>query len=44
MFPLFDSLLANKGAWCVTFENNKQKKRMCDFSDFRRYFLIIFLE
>ena len=24
MFSLFDSLLANKGAWCVTFQNNEK--------------------
>ena len=25
MFSLFDSLLGNKGAWCITFQNNKNK-------------------
>ena len=42
MFFLFDSLLANKGTWCVTFQNNQKNK--CDFSDFIRDFLIIFLQ
>ena len=31
-------------SWCVTFQNNQKKKKKCDFSDFTRDFLIIFLQ
>ena len=27
MFFIFDSLLANKSAWCVTFQNNQKNRK-----------------
>ena len=44
MFFLFDSLLANKGAWMWRNKNNPTKIQKCNFSDFTRDFLIIFLQ
>ena len=42
MFFLFDSQLANKGEmWHI---QNNQKIEKCNFSDFSRDFLIIFLQ
>jgi len=41
MFSLFDSLLANKGAWMWHKKNNKKIYKK---SDFTRDFLIIFLQ
>ena len=43
MFFLFDSLLANKGLW-MWHKKNNQKIEKCNFSDFTRDILIIFLQ
>jgi len=39
MFFLFDSLLANKGAW-IWHKKHNQKIQKCNFSDFSTDFLI----
>ena len=39
MFFIFDSLLANKGGWCVTFHNNQKIEKVW-FLRFYNYFKI----
>jgi len=43
MFSLFNSLLANKGAWCVTFQNNQKKIEKVWFLRFYKRFFNYFL-
>ena len=42
MFSLFDSLLANKGAWCVTFQSKQKSRKSVISPILQDIFLIIF--